>query len=168
MHANTYLHQQLSATGFAIISVPVMATIRPDLFSTGDSAGAALLSAQKAGGLRKPARAQHLVVKLAGLDAAPMYARFTDGLERRILETTGLTVESIQPAAAPPTQQQIADDAKAKSVSVADRFKAERIAKLGTLARQQPPAHECPLRREILKARADLNQMNLSWEAAPA
>lgn len=150
----TYVHQQLAACGFAVLSGTIAATLRPDMFATGIDASSELGEANRRNAFTSLPRVMRMVVKLDGL-ALPLVVltRSLDDLERRIEQVTGFKVLSLEPEekASPKMQP-------APAPTRPDHL-PERLAKLRALAAQELPTYECSARTEIIKARQELDRM---------
>ena len=148
-----YIHQSLATAGFAIIDVEMAATLRPDIILNGVCAASDIGAIHARNALNNIPGLIRLRVKLAGQDRMMLVVtRSTDMLADRIQWITGGVVEVLEPEEAVPVpvseESPIVADARKREV--------ERLAKLRALAAQEPPAHECHMRREIFKARAEL------------
>lgn len=96
MSLTTYLHSQLAATGFCIVDASMAYLLRPDLFSDASAASGAIMTARKRGAIKAANATEHVVELKGRAGGLQLLARFTDGLEARIAETTGLTVTAIR------------------------------------------------------------------------
>ncbi len=158
MSLTTYLHSQLAATGFCIVDASMAYLLRPDLFSGASAASGAIMTARKRGAIKAANATEHVVELKGRAGGLQLLARFTDGLEARIAETTGLTVTAIRSPARLPQGMR---EAQREHVAVAnaDRVREAKVAKLRELADQELPAHDCAIRKQILAARRDLAYM---------
>lgn len=153
----TYAYQQMAGSGFAVLSPEVAATLRPDLFASGNDAAGYLSQAnahRQFHGLRGVSR---LVAKIGGVanQGAPIIVltRSMDDLERRIEQVTGFKVIGIEPEVS--TMQSAAATVTPSPAAVLDH-EAERLDKLRAMATRELPNYHCTDRTEILKARREL------------
>lgn len=151
----TYAYQQMAGSGFAVLSPQVAATLRPDLFSGGMEASGWLGEAHHHFAVTRPGviRLRAKLPELAN-QAAPVIVltRSMDDLARRIEQVTGFKVQSLAP--------DVPAKPKPAPSPVAGRdLAAERLDKLRKLAAQELPAHECAIRKEIIKARQELQRL---------
>ena len=141
-----YAIQSLAACGFAVMRSTVAWKLRPDLWGSAQECGVSFEKVEIEGTLR-------LAVTLAGIGAVPVLTRSLDRLAERIEWVTGIKVEKIeaeQPAVvgnAPP------------AIIASQRAAADQLARTKELAATEPPSHDCALRRDILKARAEVERM---------
>lgn len=141
-----YAHQALAATGFALMHSMAAWRLRPDLWPTGQECALDLKRNLAVDDTIA------LVADIEGIGPARVLTRSTDMLVQRIQWVTGLTVHSIE-------SEKVQDGPKrAERASAAQQQHDENLEKLKRLAQQEPPTHECNLRREILRARALLEQ----------
>lgn len=154
-NAHTYLHQSLASAGFCLVDSEMAATLRPDLFVTVHDASvdiSAMIARQSFGRLLGVGWG---LAHLEGIDHPVRVAtRCTDRLAERIWIVTGRRVLDIHEAD-PPTPRQVAD----ASVPAARKVAEDRLAWTRRMAEQEPPVHDCALRREILKAREELARL---------
>lgn len=154
MSVETYLHGQLATTGFCILDHAVVMRLRPDLFNhDGMRCAHELGQAMK---LRKlnPSHVTRQHVTLQGIDRpVEVLARSTNRLAERIEEITGLKVTAMG-VPAPEVQSNVV-----KVLDGAEAQRQARLEKLRKLAAQEPPAHGCHMRTEILKAQAELERL---------
>lgn len=95
-----------------------------------------------------------------------LLARSPLRLEERITELTGYTVlklSAVQIADVRKSQDEAAARARAERDQRQRAKEAEEWGRLRALATQEPPSHDCPLRKEILLAR---EKVKLHEEAA--
>lgn len=139
-----YMHQCLAGAGFAVMDTVVAFMLRPDLWSSGQECAMSFRTPMV------PEGCQRYIAKLASGRTVNVFARSADALPRRLEWVTGEAVidlsnaerEQQQPVAVtppPPTN--------------------DKRAKLEALAMQEPPAHDCALRRDILAARRELEAL---------
>lgn len=153
--STTYVSQQLAYTGFVLTSVYHAHKLRPDL---SDSAQAAigLLGISKEFFKIRLFNVRHFNAKFNnGLDCE-VWSRSSTRLAERIEELTGWQVSSIDEIFETdrvPT--------RSKSELAQEQAKADHITKLKKLAEQEPPAHDCSNRREILAARDELRSLEM-------
>lgn len=149
-----YCTLQLSAAGFALLNPRAAMRLRPDLWPNAGMVCAGEFGQQK----HQPPQMAALfpgaalyMAHIDGLGAIPVLAYSTDELERRINWMTGYRVERLDAfQSKEPTVTPIRDGIA--------RHQA-RMEKLRHLAQQEPPSHDCHLRREILAARAELERL---------
>lgn len=142
-----YAIQSLAACGFAVMRSTVAWKLRPDLWGSAQDCGVSFAKVEIEGTLR-------LTVTLAGIGAVPVLTRSLDRLAERIEWVTGVRVEKIeaeQPAA-------VVGNAQPAFIE-SQRAAADQLARTKALAATEPPLHDCALRRDILKARADVERM---------
>ena len=145
-----YAIQSLAACGFAVMRSAVAWKLRPDLWSSAQEcsvSGVNFAKVEIEGTLR-------LTVTLAGIGAVPVLTRSLDRLAERIEWVTGIKVEKIeaeQPAAVVGNVQPV--------VIESQRIATDQLARTKSLAATEPPSHDCALRRDILRARADVERM---------
>ena len=140
------IYPALSTSGLAVLDYRHAFMTRPDLFSSLKGAMQDFNLADIERGLR--ARGSIIFVLADGI---PVATRSLDDLAKRIEWQTGRKVDKIErvdtfttPAAAPvmPTMR--------------ERETADDKVRLRELAEQEPPSHDCALRRDILAAREAL------------
>lgn len=144
-----YTQQALAATGFAVQNSIVAWRLRPDLWASDQECGVDFRRVKVAGTLRMRAT-------LAGLGPVIVLARSTDMLAKRIEWITGFPVSAIEPAEDDEAAATAAVTAETTARQFAAQRAAEAVASLKALAAQEPPAHDCVRRRDILRARAEL------------
>lgn len=138
-----YMNQCLAGAGFAVMDTVVAYRLRPDLWSSGQECAMSFRTPMI------PEGCERYIAKLASGRTVNVFARSADALPRRIEWVIGEAVIDLtnaereqQPAAvrpAPPSN--------------------DKRAKLEALAMQEPPAHDCALRKDILAARRELEAM---------
>ncbi|HMN20199.1 MAG TPA: hypothetical protein PKA16_02280 [Ottowia sp.] len=168
-----YVHQQLASTGFVIIDIEAAITLRPDLFNTGMEAGFLLGEAkarnQFADGNLKVSTYCAELEELGR--TVTVLARSRQRLEERITELTGYTVLGLQaerPDDTRPSQAEVAAQAQLERERHRQAKEAGELAKLRATAAKEPPAHDCPLRREILRARQEVSRREESELRRPS
>lgn len=144
----TYATHCLAASGFAVMSSVVAYRLRPDLWASGQECAFDFRGRD----LRIEGTGR-MIVTIPGVGQAPILTRSTDMLEKRIEWVTGFKVEKIEDETLPGIDQ--APRARSEAQRVAEVKEAE----LRALANQEPPAHDCHLRREILAARAQIERI---------
>ena len=140
-----YAIQSLAACGFAVMRSTVAWQLRPDIWSSAQECGMDFSRIDVEG-------AQPISVTLAGIGIVPVLARSLDRLAERIEWITGhqvLKVEAGQTAS--PTNSSL------QTIPEAQKATAKKLENTRALAAQEPPLHDCPLRREILAARRELS-----------
>lgn len=156
--AAKYIHEALASGGFAVIDAEVAATLRPDLWSRGGAeAGGDLLLLRRTNQLVGLRGVHRMTVRLRGIDRDLLVlTRSLDLLDRRIQWVTGREVvaleHEIQAPAAPARNDLTAGAAR--------RAEEDRLRALRALAEQEPPSHDCSLRREILRAREEVARLD--------
>ncbi|MCV2218895.1 hypothetical protein [Thauera sp. Sel9] len=148
MKSQTYAAQSIAASGIAIMDWRIALELRPDLWSSAQDCHINFISDQKLDGTHR------LTATLEGHGKVRVYARSLDLLEKRIEWIAGRRVIELKPAE---LEQAPAPKPSVLHTQAADQ-EAARIADLRKIAAQEPPAHDCSLRREILAARAELNK----------
>ena len=142
-----YAIQSLASGGFAVMRSTVAWQLRPDLWSSAQECGIDFSGKVAIEGVTR------LNVTLDGVGVVPVLTRSMGHLAERIQWVTGrmvLKIEEEQPAA--PVQEKTAP-------TEAQKKSAERLQELKKLAAQEPPAHDCALRKDILAARRELGQV---------
>lgn len=154
MSVETYLHSQLATTGFCILDHAVVMRLRPDLFGFNGMTCADELGQARKHHKLNPSHVTRQHVTLQGIDhPVEVLARSTTRLAERIEEITGLKVTAMG-VPAPEIKSNVA-----KPLDGAEAQRQARLEKLRKLAAQEPPAHVCHLRTEILNARAELERL---------
>jgi hypothetical protein len=151
-----YTEQALAATGWAAIHLSVAMRLRPGLWGgIGTNAlhdfGQARHSAESM--LAHFPGARLYMVEVEGIGPVKVLARHPGMLAERIQLTIGLDVSDA-----------VEIDGRAP-LPAAERFEPkanDKLERLHALAKQEPPAHSCTLRREILAARAELESMGIA------
>lgn len=139
-----YANQCLASAGFAIMS-PVFAwQLRPDLWASPQDCGVSFASGIPADG------AKRLLARFADGTQAPILTRSMDLLEKRIEWVAGQKVVSLSDPKQPEQSRVIRAPTDVERQAEANR------AKLRDLAAQEPPAHDCAMRKDILAARKEL------------
>lgn len=146
---NTYANGQMASAGFAILSTAWAWKLRPDLWATHQSCAADFRRITVDG-------AHRMRATLDGHDSVIVLARSLDDLARRIGWVTGCAVTSLVPE---PEQAPTDGQAAAVAQQAKDKQAAAALAKTRELAALELPAHDCDLRRSILKARVELGQL---------
>lgn len=139
-----YMHQCLAGAGFAVMDIQIAYRLRPDLWSSGQECAMSFRTPMI------PEGCQRYIAKLASGRTVNVFARSADALSRRLEWVTGEAVidlsnaerEQQQPVAVTPPQPT-----------------NDKRAKLEALAIQEPPAHDCALRKDILAARRELEAL---------
>lgn len=145
-----YAGSCLSGAGFAIMHPPIAWQLRPDLWTTGE------MCVQSGWNIKMPGTVR-MLADLEGYGQVLVLARSIDNLAQRIEWIVGAKVKDVQPA--PDAQPKAADHPWEEH---ARKVAAEKLAKLKKLAAQEPPTHDCHLRKEILRARKELQTMSTS------
>lgn len=157
-----YTEQALAATGWAAIDLNIAMRLRPSLWG-----GIGTNALHDFGQARhKPeallahfAGARLYQVEVEGIGPVKTIARHPGMLAERMQLILGLDVsEAVEIDSRPP-------------LPAAERFEPkanDRLVKLHALASQEPPAHDCSHRRDILAARADLERMGIAVEEVEA
>lgn len=154
MSVETYLHSQLATTGFCILDHTVVMRLRPDLFNyNGMICSDDLIEARKHHKLN-PSHVTRQHATLQGIDhPVEVLARSTIRLAERIEEITGFKVTAMA-VPAPEIKSNVV-----QPLDTAEALRKARLEKLHKLATQEPPAHVCHMRTEILNARAELERL---------
>lgn len=143
-----YATQSLAACGFAVMASVAAFRLRPDLWASGqDCAFDFKPNSTRIEGTSR------VMATIPGVGIMPVLTRSTDQLAQRIEWVTGFKVEKIENE---PTEKP-APSLAAKTE--AERKEDERLAQIKALAAQEPPAHDCHLRKEILAARAEVEKL---------
>lgn len=160
----TYIETQLGAAGFVLCNATIAYRLRRDLWGYRMDVEVSGEDARKY--LATLASQMPLVLfTFSGEGLTGFGATFnSEQLGERIWQAYGLklkttVVDSLLEHA--PVQQ--GHDEQARTA----RRKEEKLESLRKLAIQDPPTHDCSLRREILGARAELEQLDETWETAP-
>jgi hypothetical protein len=142
-----YAHQCLAACGFAVMRSEVAWQLRPDLWGSAQECGVTFGRVDIEG-------AQRMTATLAGIGETPVLTRSTDRLAERIEWVTGIKVEKIE------AEQSAGPVMCAQPFGgEAQRMAVDKLARMQALAAMEPPAHDCSLRREILRTREELGRM---------
>lgn len=141
-----YAAQCLAGSGIAVMASPIAWQLRPDLW------GSAQDCALSAGWRMVLPGTQAMEADIEGMGPVRVLVRSQDRLMERIGWIVGATVRTVR---------QAADEAAPRPMATplqtdAQRRAVEEQEQLLKLAAMQPPAHDCPQRREILKARQTL------------
>jgi len=143
-----FVRQCIAASGIAIVDPRIAYELRPDLWASAQDCAITFRRTQKLDGTHR------LIATIDGYGETSVFARSLDDLPRRIEWIAGRRVLGIKPAEPEPSPiaapNLLHKQAEAKE--------AERIAALQRLAAEEPPAHDCTLRREILAAREELTR----------
>lgn len=139
-----FIVESLAATGFAIVAPHIAFELHPDFFGSWQDALVSLAEPEIT-----PTGCKRV---MAEIDSHPVLvlARSTDRLAERLGWITGRAIGAI--ADAPPRQARVR---KQKFSHSPVDLAAQRRERMLRLAKEDPPAHDCPLRREILAARAE-------------
>lgn len=153
MDAKQFITQQLATAGWAPIHPGVAKLIDPDAGNVNAQRDLAIDQQQPGHLLRVFPRTALCMAKVEGFGAVVILYRSALVLAERIAFLTGGEVELIEDASLPKM---------AAPVRVVEMFKRpaadERLERLKALAGQDPPAHDCALRRDILAAQAELER----------
>lgn len=154
MDGKTFIQQQLASTGWAPINADFAEFLTPDARrARGDlEAGARMPETL----LRQFERTALCRARVGAFGDVLILYRSPANLAERISYLSGYRVALIEDAALADLKAPIkAVHPKAPSRAAP---KEDVEARLRNLAAQEPPAHECALRREILAARAALGE----------
>lgn len=143
-----YAYQALAASGFVVMSSVVAYRLRPDLWTSGQECSMDFRRFDIEG-------TQRMTAKLAGVGPVLVLTRSTDMLANRILWITGYQVEELKAEDGEATQQKAPSAISLES----KRLASEKRQRLEQLAAQEPPAHDCTLRKDILAARRELESL---------
>jgi hypothetical protein len=144
-NTRAYAFNSLATTGLAIMNPRIAYELRPDLWASLQDCAIDFSRKFEA------ANVHRLVATFEGYGPVKVLARSADNLAKRLEWIVGQKVLELGPAepeAADPRPDPLSMEAEAK--------KARRVAELRKLAAQDPPSHDCSLRREILAAREEL------------
>ena len=159
-----YIEQQLGAAGFALCSATIAFRLRRDIWSVRMDVDVSGEGARKYLG----SMAAQMPLKLfifEGEGLAGFGVCFNlERLEERIWEMCGLKLKvTVVDSLLEPAPVQQGHDPQAHTA----RRREEKLDSLRKSAIQEPPSHDCSLRREILAARAELEQLGETRESAP-
>jgi len=143
-----YATQALAASGFAVMTPIIAYRMRPDLWASGQDCAFDF----KGSGLLIDGAFRVMAV-IDGVGTFPVLTRSRDQLAQRVEWITGFKVERIEDE---PAAQDIAP---VNQISDTERRAQERLAQVKALASQEPPVHDCHMRKEILNARAELERL---------
>ncbi len=153
MNAKEFITRQLATTGWAPICPTVARLIDPDAGNANVQRDLSADQRQPGHLLRIFPRTALCMAKVEGFGRVPILYRSPLVLAERIAFLTGGEVELIEDASLPKV---------AEPVRVVEMVKRphvdERQERLKALAAQEPPVHECPLRTDILQARAEIER----------
>lgn len=141
--AKKYAHQCIAGSGFAVMNGIVAWRLRPDLWATGQDCAMSM-------GLKDVEGAKKLSVTIPGIGTVPVFAMSEKRLADRIEEVTGFAVTAIEDYHAPTSAAHV------PFPNSNQLHAAQHLDKLRKLSAMEPPAHECVLRKDILKAREEL------------
>lgn len=143
-----YAHQALAASGFVVMSSVVAWRLRPDLWPSGQECAMDFKRFDIEG-------TQRMTADLEGVGTVMVLTRSTDMLADRIHWVTGYQVRALKADNGEQIQQQAPAGASMEAKRIAD----EKRHALERLAAQEPPAHDCTLRKDILAARRQLEAL---------
>lgn len=149
----TYATQQLAATGFAVIDYRAAMLLRPDLWPSAGMVcrGEFGQACNQARRLNIPG-AKLYRFNINGIGPVDVLARCADDLASRMRLVMGMTCAELPAGTEEPEPPVVVTNERAILLQA-------KRNKLRRLASQEPPAHECSLRRDILAARAELERM---------
>lgn len=143
--ARQYIHEQLASHGWVLISPRWAAITSPGLYGGGQAA----LGLLSGSGLELLNAKPYRVLFEDGSDAT-CWSRSPDSLARRIEWICGVPVYSVTPI------METAQEPPKPMPRAAEREQQARIDRLRKLAAEEPPAHDCRRRDEIMQARHEL------------
>lgn len=159
-----YIETQLGAAGVVLCNAALAYRLRRDLWGSRMDVDVSGLDSRK------------YLATLASQDPITLFTFNGEGLtgfggcfntnrlEERIHDMYGIDIKiTVVDSLMPPAPVQQGHDPQTHAA----RTREEKLEKLRSLATQEPPAHDCSLRREILDARAELEQLSETWESAP-
>lgn len=151
MDTKQFITRQLATTGWAPICPNVAKLIDPDAGNANVQRDLTIDQRQSEFLLRQFPRTAICRVRIEGFGAVLVLYRDPTVLAERIRFLTGGQVELIEDATLP----QIAEP-----IRIVEMIKRphvdERLERIKAMAAQELPAHDCSLRTDILKARAEL------------
>jgi len=146
MNRSSYAYDCIAASGFAVMSPAIAYELRPDLWACAADCARTLTTRDKIPGT------QRMTATFEGYDPVLVVTRSLDNLAQRLQWIVGRKVIDLKPAEdeAPAIERPnlLHKQANAKE--------AERLEQARKLADEEPPAHDCSRRREILEARREL------------
>lgn len=151
MNSKQFIIRQLATTGWAPIHPGIAKLIDPDAYDGNLGRDLAIDQRQPEQLLRFFPRTAICQARIEGFGIVPILYRDPTVLAERIRFLTGGQVELIGDAALPTIIEPIRIVEMVKRPHV-----DERLKRIKALAAQELPAHECSLRTDILKARAEL------------
>ena len=147
-----YLTESLAASGCAVVNSQIAYRHRPDTWATPTNCGGDFsFTPTKLSQIIQRLGAALYDVDFADGTSAPVAARSTHMLAERIEWLTGRAVLAIRPY--------MALSPVANATRSMTPRQQERMERLKQLAAQEPPAHDCALRREILAAREKVSRL---------
>lgn len=158
--ATEYAEQQLAATGWAAINLNVAMRLRPSLWGgLGTNAlhdfGQARNSAESLMAHFSGVRLYE--AKVESIGRVKLLARSPQFLVERMTWILGLEVSDVEEIdARPPIPTEARREPKTD----------DKLIRLRLDAAQEPPAHQCTRRTEILAARAELESRGIALETA--
>lgn len=144
-----YVVEALASTGFAMINPQIAAKLRPDLWRSVQDAALSLPNDYEI----EKWLADHakVIFKFSGSHSGYGGCFNVNRLEERALELYGLRLNFTRVTA----EELLGPPAPSATTAFSQRLD-DNVEKLRKLANQVPPAHDCPLRTEILNARYQL------------
>lgn len=147
--AEQYITQALAATGFVLVNPQLACMLRPDLWRGVQDAATSLPNGDDI----EKFLADHtrILFTFAGSHSGYGGCFNVNRLEERALELYGLRLSFTKVTA----EELLGPPAPSTTPAFSQRLD-DSVEKLRNLAAQVPPAHDCPLRTEILNARHQL------------
>lgn len=146
MNRTSYAFDCIAASGFAVMSPAIAYELRPDLWACVADCARTLTTRDKIPGT------QRMTATFEGFGSVLVVTRSLDNLAQRLQWVVGRTVIDLKPA------EEEAPAAVRPNLlhKLASAKEADRLEQVRKLAAEEPPAHDCSRRREILEARREL------------
>jgi len=150
MNRTSYAFDCIAASGFAVMSPAIAYELRPDLWACVADCARTLATKDKIPGT------QRMTAIFDGYGPVLVVTRSLDNLAQRLQWVVGRAVFDLKPA------EEEAPAAVRPNLlhKQANAKEADRLEQARKLAAEEPPAHDCSRRREILAARRELGIAN--------
>lgn len=146
MNRTSYAFDSIVASGFAVMSPAIAYELRPDLWACVADCARTLTTRDKIPGT------QRMTATFEGYGPVLVLTRSIDNLAQRLQWIVGRAVIDLKPA----EEETPAVERPNLLHKQANAMEADRLEQARKLAAEEPPSHDCSLRREILAARRKL------------
>lgn len=150
MNRTSYAFDCIAASGFAVMSPAIAYELRPDLWACVADCARTLTTRDKIPGT------QRMTATFEGYGPVLVLTRSLDNLAQRLQWIVGRKVIDIKHAA----EEAPAIERPNFLHRQANAQEADRLEQARKLAAEEPPAHDCSLRREILAARREVEMLS--------